>query len=311
VEATVVLCSQVRSKSQHRCHEGDECFEKGSRRVRQQHRALIGQVTLEAAMPTRTAILDHLEAAIINAMSQPADLVQAVERGVREVLASGCKTIADCVFHFLVRWERVSGSEKRKRWVPQLSSAFLGAYVLLLVACATFIAIAIDIYAPHDAIGPLSAWVPATITSLAVTYTLISQRRGDERQRAAAERQRETEAKVLEQARRAQAEKVYVWLERRRLTMGSDVCVVLASNVSDGPAYLCSIDLILSDASEQPMQLGTLPPQSRLLEWQLNSRVPTGKAATPADRFPIGVRCEFRDVQGQVWKRDPAGRLFD
>jgi hypothetical protein len=171
------------------------------------------------------------------------------------------------------------------------------ATLVLLGGCLAGIVMAFINLSEDEAIGPLSEWIPGTVTAVALSYTLLSQRHADS---VAAERER-----------RAQAEKVYVWIERRYRghTIGNDSCIVRWSNVSDGPAYRCRFVLIFPNGSEQPGAIGTIPPHQPIDEADTGYSITAGAAPEPSDRFPIGVRCEFEDAQGHTWRRDPSGKL--
>ena len=155
-----------------------------------------------------------------------------------------------------------------------------------------------------ETIGPLSEWVPGTVTAVALTYALVTQRRADERQRA-------LDTTIAEQARRAQAEKVYVWIERRQRpgVQSQDTCIVRWSNVIDGPAYRCRFTRIFPDGTEQDGAIGTIPPQHRVDEDDTGYTIAAGAKPTKTDRFPVGLRCEFEDAENRTWQRDPSGKL--
>lgn len=198
----------------------------------------------------------------------------------------------------------------------RLRSGLSWATVLLLTGCVVGIVLAVTVLDGDARIGPLSEWVPGTLTAVTLGFTLITQRRLDERQHAADERQRELErrqreqdAATLEAARRHQAERVFVWLERTQATYGSDTALLRWSNVSDGPAYLCSVTLIMSNDDEETVHLGTLPPHQPLGEVPLMTRITTGKRPGRAtgSRSAHGASSETRKASSGDEIR--AGRL--
>jgi hypothetical protein len=180
---------------------------------------------------------------------------------------------------------------------------FLIASGAFLAGCLIGTAAAIVNYGPDRAIGPLSEWLPGTVTALALTYTLVEQRKASERIR---KERAEWEAALTQ----AQAEHVFVWIERRQVTMGADVCVLRWSNTSAAPAYSCVAILTLSDGTLESVPLGTLPPEQRLAEAELHRfRIPTNTAPTPLHAFPVGAGCEFRDAGNREWRRGADGVL--
>ncbi len=192
---------------------------------------------------------------------------------------------------------------KVKQWLDDHTNLFLVVVGLFVVGCGAGIVAAFVVYGPRTAIGPLSEWVPGTVTALALAYTLLEQRRSADAIRE--ERSSQEAARV-----QYQAEHVFVWIERRQVTMGADACVLRWSNTSDAPAYSCVATLTLSDGSTVDCPIGTVAPQQRLIEAELSRfKIPTNTEPAPEHRFPVGAGCEFRDAGNRVWRRDSSGVL--
>ena len=188
-------------------------------------------------------------------------------------------------------------------WLQDHTRAFLIVAGVFLVGCVAGTVAAFVVHGPDDAVGPLSEWVPGTVTALALTYTLVSQRQ-------AAQERRDQENERQATSDRSQAEHIFTWIEREQDTLGTDVCVLRWSNTSDAPAYSCMIHLVLSDDTEAKFPIGSLPPQQHLGKETMHSyKIPVGVQPAPQHRFPVGVGCEFRDAGNRVWRRDSAGVL--
>ena len=187
---------------------------------------------------------------------------------------------------------------------------------VLLTACVAgiYAAVRFDGELPY---GPLSEWIPGTITAFALIYTLSIQRTLNAGQRNAAERQRQLDERLRTQEEsraeaetRSLADKVYVWIEWASHTFDSNVVEVRWSNVSDAPAYNAVAILHLSDGTTDEMALGTIPPQHRLVSAKVTKYTfPVSGSAPPGLLHPVGAACRFRDANGRSWQRDTAGAL--
>ncbi|MEI8240358.1 MAG: hypothetical protein WCI22_13165 [Actinomycetota bacterium] len=209
-------------------------------------------------------------------------------------------------------------SDERTWWVRHEAQFFTLAVLVGILACLVGVIAAIHVYAPRAAIGPLSEWVPGTITALALAYTFAVQRRSevrqqtlDQRQRDLDERQQDESLRKAEADHRALAEKVYVWSELQARTMGTYTCIIRWSNVSDAPAFLVTAMLHFNTGPTEDVPLGTIPPQQRLGELTTNYSIPQNGPPPAASRFVVGVGCRFKDANGVYWTRDPAGTLTE
>ena len=212
-------------------------------------------------------------------------------------------------------------ADSKVSWVaPLIVSA------VVLGACGTGIVAAMK-YKGANPNGPLSEWVPGTITALTLVYSLWQQRklnkaqrlsehlqlRSERRQQDADQRREAEDTKRLEREKRALAEKFYVWIEwnPNEGTFGSMPCEVRWSNVSDAPAFNVVATLHLSDDTTEDVHLGTVPPQQRLVSSTLAYSRPRHEPLPAGLVFPKAVSCRFRDANGKRWKRDAAAQLFE
>lgn len=179
-----------------------------------------------------------------------------------------------------------------------LATALMGLLFMGCVVLAAVTAFADLSDGERQRVGPLSEWIPGTVTALSLTYALYAQRR------ISLDRQR-TERERLELERTAVAKRVFAWLA---IEPGATSGKVVWSNMNDCPIFACLATVHMEDGSVREISCGTIPPHQRAWEQ------PTGKLVTLRETLattngPSWLTATFQDIHGTFWERGAFGDL--
>lgn len=175
-------------------------------------------------------------------------------------------------------------------WSRNETLIFVCVTVFFLVLCLVGVVVAVNIYSPDAAVGPLSAWIPGTVTALALVYTLRRQRSAEER---------------------STAENFHVWVSSvSGVSHGRAQVNLDWTNLSDTPIYGAIVELhVLGYGVMDAIDLGVIPPRT-----DLAGRVHVVSGLGGPEHFEsarpmVTWKCTMTDGRGHVWQRDEVGEL--
>lgn len=188
-------------------------------------------------------------------------------------------------------------NRKRLRtWWRRSEPPVFGALALLFVGLCVWGTWRVFRSGGADRLGPLSEWIPGTVTALTLAYTLMSQRR--------------LAREAHENEQRAAADKFHVWLESIEYDSNDDRHVhLVASNTGDAPVYDASSYVVTADDQIGSVSFKTVPPNTVVRQVANIPKFADPNWWTTYQPDYGDVETTFRDPHGTYWHRNETGML--